>query len=214
MTRLLSVSLAAVVAVVGLADSVQAANYVVAAPSPTETRTKVQHWVAAQGITDKAILERVGKAWAFDKQSMSGSRVLDMVVGTFSSVDAKTKAFLESCKLASNTIVEAPPLNILDKKTGLNITVRSDKDGVYQVSAEGEGKDKEKRVAFIAGGLMKLGQMEEVKDTLDKIVFPCGYTHDEMLGLLLIRAPNVRAVLREQDMAASRGVLASPSQQK
>ena len=62
MMRLLSVSLAAVVAVVGLADSVRAANYVVAAPSPTETRTKVQHWVAAQGITDKAVLERIGKA--------------------------------------------------------------------------------------------------------------------------------------------------------
>jgi hypothetical protein len=124
------------------------------------------------------------------------------------------RVFLEACKLASSTIVEAPPLKILDKKTGLNITVLSDKGGVYQVSAEGEGKDKEKRVAFIAGGLMKLGQMVEVKDTLDKIVFPCGDMHDEMLGLLLIRAPNVRAVLREQDMAASRGVLAAPSQQK
>ena len=53
MMRLLSVSLAAVVAVVGLADSVRAANYVVAAPSPTETRTKVQHWVAAQGGAGK-----------------------------------------------------------------------------------------------------------------------------------------------------------------
>ncbi len=124
------------------------------------------------------------------------------------------RVFLEACKLVSSAIAEAPPLTILDKKTGLNITVRGDKDGVYQVSAEGEGKDKEKRVAFIAGGLMKLGQMEEIKDTLDKIVFPCRHTHDEMLGLLLIRAPNVRAVLREQDMAASRGVLAAPSQQK
>ena len=106
------------------------------------------------------------------------------------------------------------PLNILDKKTGLNIKVFSDKNGVYQVSAEGVGKDKEKRVAFIAGGLIKLGQMVEVKNTLDKIAYPCGDTHDEMLGLLLIRAPNVRAVFREQDMAASRGVLAAPSQQK
>lgn len=124
------------------------------------------------------------------------------------------RVFLEACKLASNTIVEAKPLNILDKKTGLNIKVFSDKNGVYQVSAEGVGKDKEKRVAFITGGLIKLGQMVEVKNTLDKIAYPCGDTHDEMLGLLLIRAPNVRAVFREQDMAASRGVLAAPSQQK
>lgn len=126
------------------------------------------------------------------------------------------RIFLESCKLPSSTLVEPRRTNILDKKTGLKITVLSDADGIYQVRAEGEGevKDKEKRASFIAGGLMKLGQMLEIKDTLDKIVFPCRDNHDEMLGLLLIRAPNVRAVLREQDMAASRGVLASPSQQK
>ena len=114
MARLLPVVLAAVVAFVGLADSVEAANNVVAAPSATDTRVKVQHWVAAQGVTDKAVLERIGKAWAFDKQSMSGSRVLDMVVGTFSSVDAKTKSFIESCKLEAGTPV--PAAGILEGK--------------------------------------------------------------------------------------------------
>ena len=114
MARLLPVVLAAVVAFVGLADSVEAANNVVAAPSATDTRVKVQHWVAAQGVTDKAVLQRIGKAWAFDKQSMSGSRVLDMVVGTFSSVDAKTKSFIESCKLEAGTPV--PDAGILEGK--------------------------------------------------------------------------------------------------
>ena len=37
--------------------------------------------------------------------------------------------------------------------------------------------------------------------------------YDALLGLLLVRAPNVRAIVREQEMAASRGVLAAPSQQ-
>jgi len=114
MARLLPVVLASVVALVGLADAVEAANNVVAAPSAIDTRVKVQHWVAAQGVTDKGVLERIGKAWAFDKQPMSGSRVLNMVVGTFSSVDAKTKSFIESCKLEVGTPV--PDAKILEGK--------------------------------------------------------------------------------------------------
>ena len=114
MMHCLSVALAAVVAVVGLADTLQAANNVVAAPAATETRSKVRHWVAAQGVTDKAVLEQIGKAWAFDKQPMSGGRVLDMVVDTFSSVDGKTKAFVASCQLEAGTPV--PDAGILEGK--------------------------------------------------------------------------------------------------
>ena len=114
MMRRLSVSLAAVVAMIGLVNSLQAANIVIAAPATTETRSKVQHWVAAQGVTDKAVLERIGKAWAFDKQPMSGSRVLDMVVGTFSGVDETTKSFVASCKLEDGTPV--PDAKILEGK--------------------------------------------------------------------------------------------------
>ena len=124
------------------------------------------------------------------------------------------RVFLEACKIASDSEAQARPLNIVDKKSGLDITVLSGGDGGYQVTAHGEGKDREKRISVITGGLIKLGQMGEVEGTLDKVVFPCGQTHDAMVGLLLVRAPNVRAVMREQDMAASRGVLAAPSQQK
>ena len=60
---------------------------------------------------------------------------------------------------------------------------------------------------------MKLAEMDEVSGTLDQVVFPCGQVHDALVGLLLVRAPNVRAVLREQEAVASRGVLAAPSQQ-
>jgi len=105
---------AAVVTLVGLAGALQAANNVVAAPAATETRSKVQHWVAAQGVTDKAVLEKIGKAWAFDKQPVSGSHVLDLVVGTFSSVDGKTKTFIASCKLETGTPV--PDAKILEGK--------------------------------------------------------------------------------------------------
>jgi hypothetical protein len=123
------------------------------------------------------------------------------------------RTFLESCKLAPNDLVEPRPLQILDKKSGLAITVTSLGDGVYQVGADGEGRRADRRISAIAGGLIKLGEMDEVDGTLDKVAFPCGHSHDALLGLLLIRAPNVRAIVREQEMAATRGILAAPSQQ-
>ena len=81
------------------------------------------------------------------------------------------------------------------------------------MQADGEGRRADRRISTIAGGLMKLGEMDEVDGTLDKVAFPCGHSHDALLGLLLVRAPNVRAIVREQEMAATRGVLAAPSQQ-
>lgn len=123
------------------------------------------------------------------------------------------RSFLEACKLTPTDPIESRPLNILDKKSGLTITVISLGDGVYQVTADGEGKRAERRISAIAGGLIKLGEMVAVDGSLDKIAFPCGHSHDALVGLLLVRAPNVRAIVREQDMAASRGVLSAPSQQ-
>ncbi len=89
----------AAMALVLLAATTEAANVVLTAPSATQARTKVISWVAAQGVTDKTTLQRVGKAWALGKQPVSASRLHDMVVGTFASIDAKTKAFVESCSM-------------------------------------------------------------------------------------------------------------------
>ena len=123
------------------------------------------------------------------------------------------RVFLEACKLDPAGHAEPRPLEILDKKSGLQIQVLSEGDGVYRVTAHGEGKDRERRISFIAGGLMKLAEIDEVSGTLDQVVFPCAHVHDAMIGQLLVRAPNVRAVLREQEAVLSRGVLAAPSQQ-
>jgi hypothetical protein len=122
------------------------------------------------------------------------------------------RVFLEACKLAPDNEIEPRPLHILDKKSGLDIYVTSHGEGVYQVTADGEAKDKDRRISFIAGGLIKLAQLED--QSVDTVAFDCKYAHDAMLGLLLVRAPNVRAVLREQEATASRGVLAAPSQQE
>ena len=122
------------------------------------------------------------------------------------------RVFLEACKSRSNETIEPRPLNVLDKKSGLNITITSAGAGTYDVSAEGNAKSKERRISAIAGGLIKLGQM--VDERVDRVSFACGQPHDALLGLLLVRAPNVRAILREQEMASSRGVLSAPSQQE
>lgn len=122
------------------------------------------------------------------------------------------RVFLEACKLSPDSETEARPLGILDKKSGLKITVSSLGDGGYQVGAEGEGKNRERRISAIAGGLIKLGEM--LDQGVDSVAFSCRHAHDEIVGLLLVRAPNVRAAVREQEMTASRGVLAAPSQQR
>ncbi len=124
------------------------------------------------------------------------------------------RVFLEACKLAPDTPAEPRPLNILDKKSKLMVTVRSTGKGVYQVTAEGEGRSAARRISAIAGGLAKLGEMESVEtDNRDTVAFACQQSHDALVGLLLMRAPNVRIVLREEEMGAGRGVLSAPSQQ-
>ena len=124
------------------------------------------------------------------------------------------RVFLEACKLASNGETEARPLNILDKKSQLTVTVDSTGSGVYRVRANGEGRGAARRISAIAGGLMKLGEMVDIEtDNKDTVGFACGHSHDALVGLLLIRAPNVRVVLREEEMGAARGVLSAPSQQ-
>jgi hypothetical protein len=46
------------------------------------------------------------------------------------------------------------------------------------------------------------------------VSFPCGERHDALVGLLLVRAQNLRAALREEELTATRGILAAPSAQE
>lgn len=124
------------------------------------------------------------------------------------------RVFLEACKLPSDGVPEAKPLSIFDKKSERTITVASAGGGAYQLSADGDEDGKARRVGAVAGGLMKLAQMEASGDGGDAVAFDCGHPHDALIGLLLGRALNVRAAMREQEQAASRGVLAAPSAQQ
>ena len=124
------------------------------------------------------------------------------------------RVFLEACKLDPGQPIEPRPLQILDKKSNRTITVTSQGNGVYLLAAGGEELDKASRIAAVTNGLMKLGQMPVDVSGGDSVAFACGQPHDSLVGLLLVRALNVRAVLREQEMTASRGILSAPSAQK
>ncbi len=124
------------------------------------------------------------------------------------------RVFLEACKLDLKNPVTVRPLSILDKKSNRNITAISLGRGIYQLTADGAEQEKSNRIEAVVGGLIKLGEMQSTADNSDHVAFSCGQTHDALVGLLLIRALNVRAVLREQEMSATRGILVAPSAQK
>lgn len=124
------------------------------------------------------------------------------------------RVFLEACKLDPSQPLAPRPLQILDKKSNRTVTVTSAGNGAYRLAADGEESDKASRIGAVANGLLKLGQMQVGLSDGDSVSFACGQAHDSLVGLLLVRALNVRAVLREQEMTASRGVLSAPSAQK
>jgi hypothetical protein len=124
------------------------------------------------------------------------------------------RLFLDSCKLAPETDPEPRPLHIFDKKADGTIAISSLGAGLYEAHPQGDVQGAERRVATIARGLIRLGEMEEVADEPNQARFTCGQAHDALVGLLLVRAPNVRAAMREAGEMASRGVLSAPSAQE
>ncbi|MEW5978435.1 MAG: hypothetical protein AB1898_21785 [Acidobacteriota bacterium] len=124
------------------------------------------------------------------------------------------RVFLEACKQNPGAPLAERPLSILDKKSGRNLNVSTAGPGSYRVDADGEIEGKQGRISAVAAGLAKLAEMELVEGESGAVRFSCGRPHDALIGLLLGRALNVRAVLREEEMSASRGVLSAPSAQK
>ena len=123
------------------------------------------------------------------------------------------RIFLESAKLPTGTPLEARPLAVWDKKKRRTIRVTSLGRGEYLARSEGNVGTHDRRAAVAVLGLVKLGNMEAVPDTSDRVRFGCRTSHDAAVGLLLTRALEVRAALREIASQAARGVLAAPSSQ-
>ena len=128
---------------------------------------------------------------------------------------AVKRLFLEACKKETGAQVGALPMSIYDKKNDLTIDATATGAGGYRLAAGGGGSDDKvaRRVDGVTRGLIKLAEMD-AGDGLGEARFPCGLTHDELVGLLLGRALNVRAAMREAEAAAARGVLAAPSAQQ
>jgi hypothetical protein len=127
---------------------------------------------------------------------------------------AVRRIFLEAAKLPPGGPVVPKPLTVLDKKSGRNITVVSLGGGRYQINADGPEDGKAARVTSIVAGLAKLAEVRVAEESPDQLVFACQQSHDALVGLLLPRALNVRASLREEEAAGGRGMLVAPSQQK
>ena len=123
------------------------------------------------------------------------------------------RLFLEACKLATGTALAARPPTVTDKKTGRTIDVIGLGDGAYRIAMADGAPPEPGRIAGVANGLNKLAEMKPVAGE-DRVAFGCGRPHDAIVGLLLPRALNVRAVLREEEAIAGRGILAAPSAQK
>jgi hypothetical protein len=123
------------------------------------------------------------------------------------------RLFLEACKADPAAPVEARPLSIHDKKLDGPVLAEKAGDGAYRLTAPGGDDDAARRLSVIAGGMVKLAAMETTDDDDTRVAFPCGHDHDALVGLLLVRALNARAVLRQEEQASARGVLAAPSAQ-
>ena len=128
---------------------------------------------------------------------------------------AVKRLFLEACKRATGAEVAAQPMRVYDKKNDHTIDATAVGDGRYRIAAAGsEGNDKAaQRVDGVTRGLIKLAELEPGAEP-GEVRFPCGFSHDELVGLLIGRALNVRAAMREAEAAAARGILAAPSAQQ
>ena len=123
------------------------------------------------------------------------------------------RVFLDLCKLESGAFLEAQPLTAFDKKANCNLSVKSLHNGKYQVHAEKDDDQAMRRAQALARGFSKLCEADLIDDVDNGFIFPCKTDHNDLIGMLMYRAQNVRASMREEESATARGVLSAPSQQ-
>jgi hypothetical protein len=124
---------------------------------------------------------------------------------------ALKRLFLDCFRVDPAAEPEPKPLAAPDTRSDQFIRVEPLGDGRYRVDAERVPAGEESRAPAIARGLVRLAQLVQVDETT--VSFPCGSDHHALVGLLLVRAQNLRSALREEELTASRGVLAAPSAQ-
>ena len=124
---------------------------------------------------------------------------------------AARRLFLEAAKQDPSAPVLRRPLEVPDTRSEQTIRIVPLGNGAYSVRAEGVTEETPSRAPAIAAALVKLAQLTGADDQV--VTFPCGHEHDALVALMLLRAQNLRAALREEELNASRGVLVAPSAQ-
>ena len=128
---------------------------------------------------------------------------------------AVRRLFLQACKEKPDAAPEAPVLTLWDKKSELTVTAAAKGQGTYELSAHGDGAARaERRLTALRNAVVKLADAQADEGAGQRLSFQCGQGHDAMVGMLLQTAPNVRSVMREQEMNAAKGVLAAPGSQE
>lgn len=127
---------------------------------------------------------------------------------------ALKRSFLDLCKLETGADLAPRPLTVHDKKAEGRITARGLGSGAYEIVSEDGSDQGARRAVAVARGFAKLCDMGLTGDPATRVAFACGTDHDPMIGMLMFRAQNARATMREEEEAAARGALAAPSQQK
>ncbi len=77
-----------------------AADDVFSPPSPADVRTKALQWVAERGVTEKVVLENIGREWVFEGTSLPAEETFQRVIRTLTLADADAKNIVEACREA------------------------------------------------------------------------------------------------------------------
>lgn len=124
---------------------------------------------------------------------------------------AARRIFLEACRADPASPVLIRALASRDSRTGQQVTAMPLGAGAYRVDATGGRPGAVSRGPAVAAGLVRLVGVEVDPGDPSVIHFACGTSHDELVGLLLPRAINLRAALGDPDDPPSRGIMVAPT---
>jgi hypothetical protein len=125
---------------------------------------------------------------------------------------AMKRLFLDCFRVDPAAPLAPKPLEAADTRSSQVITVVPLGGGRYRVDSTGASEGEASRAEAIARALARLVELDAVDEVT--VSFACGSDHHELMGLMLVRAQNLRASLREEELTAARGVLTAPSAQE
>ncbi|NOX57150.1 MAG: hypothetical protein GXP27_22495, partial [Planctomycetes bacterium] len=99
---------------VGAVGDAAAKKTVIAPMTAEDVRDRVMAWVAESGVTDRAVLEKVGALWAWNDEAPEPIELLDRAVRSFALCDSAIDKLVQQCRFAEPVPV-APDADLLDE---------------------------------------------------------------------------------------------------